>query len=242
MKIGKTANPNATSYNLANLDADVKFGKLPAGVYYYRVSATNEPGTTTLINKKFTVIVPYGWFTLSPKNAPKASLDVKGAGTSNEINVQIYGSNMSSAQQWKFTHLGNGWYIITARCSGKVLDVKGCVGKSGTNVQQYAGNGTAVQKWYLQDSGDGYYYLLPQVNTSLALDVCDGRSTNGTNVWIYSRNNTNAQSGNCNTHKLGSGIDVAIQNCKKANNNTLQRKHRPRFTSHWCLSRKGMVS
>lgn len=193
MKIGKTVNPNVTSFSLSNLDADVKFGKLPAGVYYYRVSATNDSGTTTLLNKRFTVVLPSGWFTLSPKNAPKTSLDVKGAATTNEANVQIYRSNKSSAQQWKFMHLGNGWYTITARCSGKALDVKGGVGKFGTNVQQYAGNGTAAQKWYLQDSGDGYYYLLPQVNASLALDVYDGRSANGTNVWVYTQNGTNAQ-------------------------------------------------
>ena len=163
-----------------------------SGAYTYRVTAVNAAGSVTLVNKKFAVIMD-GWFTLSPKSAPNSSLDVQGAKTGNGVNVQIYKKNKSAAQQWKLTHVGNGYYTITSKCSNKALDVKGGVSKSGTNVQQYAHNGTASQKWLLEDAGNGYYYLCPQLNLNLALDVCNGDIANGTNVWVYSRNRTNAQ-------------------------------------------------
>ena len=192
MKIGKTVKPNVNNYNLSNIDYDITFGKLPASAYTYRVTAVNAAGSVTLVDKKFAVIMD-GWFTLSPKSAPNSSLDVQGAKTGNGVNVQIYKKNKSAAQQWKLTHVGNGYYTITSKCSNKALDVKGGVSKSGTNVQQYAHNGTASQKWFLEDAGNGYYYLCPQLNSNLALDVCNGDIANGTNVWVYSRNRTNAQ-------------------------------------------------
>ena len=193
MKIGKSANPNAKTYNLKTLDPSVKFGKLSAGSYYYRVTASNAAGKITLVNKKFTVMPSNGWYTLSPKCAPKTSLDVKSAGTANGTNVQIYNTNKSAAQQWKLTRLGNGYYTLISKCSGKALDVQGGNKNSGTNVQQYSQNGSAAQKWLLIDAGDGYFYLAPQLNTNLALDVYDAGTANGTNVWVYKRNNSNAQ-------------------------------------------------
>jgi len=46
-----------TSYNLtkSTLASLVKFNKLPAGTYWYRVTATNGGGTVTLVNQRFTV-------------------------------------------------------------------------------------------------------------------------------------------------------------------------------------------
>ncbi|MDY2509991.1 MAG: hypothetical protein SOW15_04255 [Ruminococcus callidus] len=53
---GKTVAPNATSYNVANLDYYVSFGDLTAGTYYYKVIATNASySNDTLVNQKFTV-------------------------------------------------------------------------------------------------------------------------------------------------------------------------------------------
>ena len=52
---GKTVYPNTRSYNIANVDAYVYFNKLARGTYYYKVIGTNASGTTTVINKQFTV-------------------------------------------------------------------------------------------------------------------------------------------------------------------------------------------
>ena len=53
---GKTATPNAKTYNVRNLDAYVSFGDLKAGTYYYRVFATNATTTNfPVVEQKFKV-------------------------------------------------------------------------------------------------------------------------------------------------------------------------------------------
>ena len=51
-----TATPNATSYNISSLNASVKFGVVPVGTQYFRVTASDaSPITKTLINQSFKV-------------------------------------------------------------------------------------------------------------------------------------------------------------------------------------------
>lgn len=52
---GKTVTPNAKSYSIKNVDAYIYFNNLSTGTYYYKVIAKNSTGTTTVINKQFTV-------------------------------------------------------------------------------------------------------------------------------------------------------------------------------------------
>ncbi len=53
---GKTVNPNAKTYDIANVDEAVSFGTLPAGTYFYKILATNATHTNdTIVNQKFTV-------------------------------------------------------------------------------------------------------------------------------------------------------------------------------------------
>jgi hypothetical protein len=56
LKSGKTVSPNATSYNLLQLDSIIKFGSLPAGSYTYKVVAKTSSKKVTLINKSFRVL------------------------------------------------------------------------------------------------------------------------------------------------------------------------------------------
>ena len=49
---------NTQTYNIANADSSLKFGNLPAGSYYYRVTAYDAQGAQELINAAFTVTKP----------------------------------------------------------------------------------------------------------------------------------------------------------------------------------------
>lgn len=53
--ISKSAYPNTKTYNLKNIDAQVKFGSLPKGTYYYCVNATNKSVSTFFLGDTFTV-------------------------------------------------------------------------------------------------------------------------------------------------------------------------------------------
>ncbi len=56
MVTGKTASPNAKTYDLRKLDAYVEFNKLAVGSYTYRVIATNAANNGyTVVNQSFTV-------------------------------------------------------------------------------------------------------------------------------------------------------------------------------------------
>lgn len=53
---GKTINPKAKTYDLANLDSAVEFNKLPEGSYVYAVIASNATETNyAIVNKSFTI-------------------------------------------------------------------------------------------------------------------------------------------------------------------------------------------
>ncbi|GAA0895476.1 MULTISPECIES: ThuA domain-containing protein [Streptomyces violaceusniger group] len=74
-------------------------------------------------------------------------LDVKGASSADETQIQLYGCNRTDAQQW--TLPGDG----TMRALGKCLDVKGAGSADGTKIQLYSCNGTVAQEWKAE--GDG---------------------------------------------------------------------------------------
>lgn len=194
---GRTVSPNSTSYNLTSIDRYVLFGKLSAGTYYYRVTATNSAGTAVLINHKFTVAskLPATWFMLAPKCAPQSRMDVCGGGTESRVNVQLYQSNWTNAQYWYLHNLGNGYYAISSCVSRKYLDVdiSNRNSSSDANVWQYQWNGSNAQQWKIIDAGNGYYYLASRLLPEFYLDVSGAGSANGTNIQVYKRNYTDAQ-------------------------------------------------
>lgn len=56
MVTGKSASPNAKTYNVSVLDSAVRFDQLAAGTYTYRVIATNGANSSyTVVNQTFTV-------------------------------------------------------------------------------------------------------------------------------------------------------------------------------------------
>ena len=150
--------------------------------------STEPPTESTAV-----LFIPEGTYTLVPRCAPNLRLDVAGASIENKTNIQIYQDNGTMAQQFEFTSVGDGYYSITAKVSGRCLDVQEGKKESGTNVWQYNSNSTDAQKWRLDDAGDVYYYIVQMLNTGLCLDVFAAKNENGTNVQVYRRNQTDAQ-------------------------------------------------
>lgn len=134
-----------------------------------------------------------GTYTLTPACAPNARLDVAGGSQANLANVQIYTDNGSNAQKWDIASLGNGYYKLTAKCSGRVLDAYYNNISSGQNIIQYPWDGGNYQQWKFMDAGNGYYYIIPRCNENLCLDVYSAYSSDGTNVQVYTANQSNAQ-------------------------------------------------
>ena len=58
VKLGASAKPNSTSYDVKKLDAKIKFGTLALGNYTYRIVSTDTTQTKTLVNQAFVVVNP----------------------------------------------------------------------------------------------------------------------------------------------------------------------------------------
>ena len=137
------------------------------------------------------VNVKNGLYNINTKVSGSFTLDVKGNGTTDGTNVQIYKNNGSVAQKFQVESVGNGWYVISNAYPKMCLDVQGGSGKSGANVNLYHYNGTDVQKWRFYSAGNGYYSIMNKCGNYL--DLSGGTAKNDTNAQVYEKNGTDAQ-------------------------------------------------
>lgn len=103
----------------------------------------------------------------------KLVTDVTGASTANGARVQLYSSNNTNAQKYRFESIGNGTYKIVNINSGKMLDVAGGSTANGAALQQYTSNNTVAQQWTVRNYGSGKIALV-SVNANKAVDIPGG--------------------------------------------------------------------
>lgn len=139
-----------------------------------------------------------GTYTLTGINSGKA-LDVAFGGKTAGTNVWQYQKNGTAAQSWTIKANSDGTYTLLSKCNGLALDVQNADARPGDNVQVWTSNGTAAQKFRFEKEGsmktieDGTYLIRSGVNSNFVVDVTAGAMTNGTNIQLYSFNNSNAQ-------------------------------------------------
>ena len=122
----------------------------------------------------------------------KLVTDVTGASTANGARVQLYSSNNTNAQRYRFESIGNGTYKIINANSGKVLDVSGGSTANGAALQQYTSNNTVAQQWTVRNYGSGRIALV-SVNANKAVDIPGGNAVQQAQLQLYSPNGTVAQ-------------------------------------------------
>ncbi len=146
-----------------------------------------------------------GYYVIKSGISDNYVLDVKSGGTTNGTRVQLYTSNKSDAQKWYIKDAGDGYYYLIAKHSNKYMDVTSGNSNDGTKIQTYTGNGTNSQKFKITETElndkdvishiyeEGYYTISSKLDLNKVLDVDGGKKANGTNVWLYSNNNSIAQ-------------------------------------------------
>lgn len=122
----------------------------------------------------------------------KLVTDVTSASTANGARVQLYSSNNTNAQKYRFESIGNGTYKIINANSGKVLDVAGGCTANGAALQQYTSNNTVAQQWTVWNYGSGKIALV-SVNANKAVDIPGGNAVQQAQLQLYSPNGTVAQ-------------------------------------------------
>lgn len=122
----------------------------------------------------------------------KLVTDVTSASTANGARVQLYSSNNTNVQKYRFESIGNGTYKIVNINSGKVLDVSSGSTANGAALQQYTSNNTVAQQWTVRNYGSSKIALV-SVNANKAVDIPDGNAVQQAQLQLYSPNGTVAQ-------------------------------------------------
>lgn len=120
------------------------------------------------------------------------TLDVSGGSNSNNANVQIWGTNVTSApthRQWEVLSVGDGFVRLKGVDSGKSLQT-GNQTANGSNVNIYAYDDRTWQEWEIQSLGSNQFRLKNRRSNKYlrASGISDG-----TNVHIWQWKNWQSQ-------------------------------------------------
>lgn len=192
---GSEASPNTTRYDIGKLDAYIEFNKLKPGMYYYRITATTDSGTTTLLDEPFTVLaveetIIEDTYLIVPYLDHTFALHIKDNSNESGANVELYTKEDSNYQAMKAVYAGDGYYTLQFVESEMLLTAGGS--ESGSNVYQASGDGTDSQKWQILPVGDSYCFV-PKHATDLCLNIQDSNLADGVNIEIAARSIADTQ-------------------------------------------------
>ena len=159
--------------------------ELPAESETEQVEAASDEGP----------VVADGTYAIGTAAATNKVVDVSGGSKNSGANVQIYNSNKTAAQHWTLRlDAATGLYQLINVGSGHALAAETNDVKAGTNVLVRKENNTRpVQLWQLVGDDVHGYELVSSISDTLCLDLAGGKTDNGTNLRLWTRNQTAAQ-------------------------------------------------
>ena len=119
-------------------------------------------------------------------------LDVTGNNSADTTNIQLYSNVDDTKQVFTVTYLGDGYYKILHRGSGKSLDMFGNYSLSNTNIDIYQDNSTDAQKWIIKRADYEYYNIIGK-GSGLYVTADNASIQNGTNIKGYIGNGYDGQ-------------------------------------------------
>lgn len=148
--------------------------------------------------------IPDGTYKVFTPLKTTMMLDVASGSTAKGANVQIYSDNDTNAQKWVVTtDKTTGISKIANPVTGYVLDDYNASTDVGANIIMWEYHGGQGQQWVIDPdesrtvtiNGEpvGLYRLLMKLGTNRAADVANGGTSLGTNVRLWSLNNSLAQ-------------------------------------------------
>jgi ricin-type beta-trefoil lectin protein len=124
---------------------------------------------------RWLTLIPLGSESYHLQNAQWVfAVDVPNSTSTWGTPLQLYPSNATNAQIWRFVHVGDGYYKLQPRSNPALcMDVPGGSTDSGTPVTIYGCDPNAVdqpnQVWRPVDVGDGWYKLVSTLRPDLVL-------------------------------------------------------------------------
>lgn len=114
--------------------------------------------------------------------------------------LQMYEPNCTDAQLFRVLHNEDGTKTFICVANELAIDVQGAQSEPNAFLWLYKQNGTDAQKFWLERAVVDYnpkdnmpYIIVPAVNKDLAVDCYGGGIGNGTKLWTYKKNGTQAQ-------------------------------------------------
>ncbi|MEV5692665.1 ThuA domain-containing protein [Micromonospora globbae] len=174
--LGSVAVPNTGSWTTF-ADVTTALSSVPSGMQNLYLTFTGSGGGLFDVDD-FTLVRGDGGGG-TPGTGPIRGLagkclDVRGGGTADGTQIQIYTCNGSAAQTWSVTPNS------TVRALGKCLDVSGGGSADGTKIQLWTCNGTGAQNWSAQADG-----TLRNPQSGKCLDVSGNNSADSTPVHLW---------------------------------------------------------
>lgn len=119
------------------------------------------------------------------------ALDVSGGSAYSGANVQLYSLNKTDAQKWLVSHDSKGYVSFKNVNSGMYLTATSSGNSANVN-QQSQLNGYN-QKWIIAFDSNQNIKIISALHSSRVLDVYGGKISNGSNIQLYTSNNSAAQ-------------------------------------------------
>ena len=122
-------------------------------------------------------------------------MDVADGSTGAGAGIQLYSSNGTDAQRFKIQKTSDGYYTIQNSKSDLYLTLYTTWAdlKNGQQVTQRSYTGGMSQKWCMEQSSDGTYTVVSAMDSSMAIDVANGKAFNCAVVQVWESNGTAAQ-------------------------------------------------
>lgn len=157
----------------------VKVGEITVTVYSY-------PDGYSYVD------VPDQWLSINTCTNIDRCVEVAAVSKDNGANVQLWDNNGINGQIWKFVEESEGVYRIKNAYSNKYLSPDSShKNEEGCNVLQLSSNGRDDQLWRAEVYNNKL--MLINVHSNYVLDCYGGYADNGTNIQVWSRNNSKAQ-------------------------------------------------
>lgn len=150
------------------------------------VKQTSDRDTCNALASTNKGLMPDGVYYIKNQNK-NFSLDIQNNSLYAGGNVWLYSLNKSNFQKWKISHDSQGYVMLENIGSGMYLAV------SGSNVVQQKKSNDYNQKWIIKYDANHNLRIVPATNSNYAIDICNGSVKNGSNIQVYTANNTAAQ-------------------------------------------------
>lgn len=142
-----------------------------------------------VVNEK----VKDGTYVLESALKENLVLDLGGNSNAEGANINMYAANDTVAQDYVINFdEKTGYYVIKSN-HNKVLTASGTTIKAGSNIQANTDKAECTQRFLIVKDEKDNYTFYSSCDLSFAIDVAGGAANNGTNVQIWTSNNTSSQ-------------------------------------------------